>query len=57
MTRTTTEAADLKQVTVYIDRDTYVKIEQARGIYSRSSFIATVLNDVFEDVPECNMEA
>jgi len=51
MTRTTKEAADLKQVTVYIDSDTYIKIEQARGIYSRSSFIATVLNDVFEDIP------
>lgn len=42
---------ELKHVTTYVDVETYNKIESARGIYSRSSFIATVLMDVFSEIP------
>ena len=45
------DKVELRHVTAYVDVDTYNKIEQARGIYSRSSFVATVLMDVFSDVP------
>ncbi|WP_155395232.1 hypothetical protein [Methanosarcina mazei] len=44
--------AELKQVITYIDTQTYNKIEAARGIYSRSSFVATVLMDVFSEIPK-----
>lgn len=43
--------AELKHVTTYVDAETYAKIEQSRGIYSRSSFVATILADVFADIP------
>lgn len=45
------KTAELKQIISYVDADTYNKIESARGIYSRSSFVATVLMDVFSNVP------
>lgn len=45
------ENPKLKQISTYVDIDTYNKIEAARGIYSKSSFIATVLMDVFSEIP------
>lgn len=39
---------NLRQVISYVDVETFNKIEEARGRYSRSAFVATVLADVFE---------
>lgn len=46
------ETGKLKQISTYVDIDTYNKIEAARGVYSKSSFVATVLMDVFAEIPK-----
>jgi len=43
---------ELKHITTYVDVDTWKRIEEARGIYSRSSFVANVLEEVFLNFPE-----
>lgn len=49
---TKAENVRLKQISTYVDIDTYNKIEAARGVYSKSSFVATVLMDVFAEIPK-----
>jgi len=39
---------NLRQIVTFVDYETFDRIEQARGRYSRSAFVATVLADVFE---------
>ena len=47
---------ELKLISTYVDIDTYNKIEKARGLYSKSSFVASVLMDVFSEIPSPKQE-
>jgi len=43
---------NLRQIVTYVDFETFNRIEEVRGRYSRSAFVASVLADVFEGIPE-----
>ncbi|NLN44589.1 MAG: hypothetical protein GX152_10665 [Methanosarcina sp.] len=44
-----TALTDLRQITTYVNMDTFKKIEDARSHVSRSAFVANVLEIAFGD--------
>lgn len=47
--KTMAALTDLRQITTYVNMNTFNKIEDARSHTSRSAFVANVLETVFDE--------
>jgi len=46
------EYGELIRIATYVDKETYARMNRARGRISKSAFVANVLAEVFENFPE-----